>query len=60
MKDALLVDSENMDALQALSNLRMVRSNDSEAKIHLTKVYQQIIKIIDVISKQGEATTTIQ
>jgi hypothetical protein len=39
LKDALSVDQNNIDALQSLANLRMVRSKDEEARIHLLKVF---------------------
>ena len=34
-----------MDALQALGNLRMIRNKDGEAKVHLKKVYEMIMKL---------------
>jgi cytochrome c-type biogenesis protein CcmH/NrfG len=39
IKEALKVDSNNVDALQSLANLRMIRDKDDEAKVHLTKVF---------------------
>mmetsp|Transcript_16103 Transcript_16103/g.27210 ORF Transcript_16103/g.27210 Transcript_16103/m.27210 type:complete len:109 (-) Transcript_16103:566-892(-) len=39
LKDALDIHSENVDALQSLANLRMVRNNYDEARGHLMKVY---------------------
>jgi Tfp pilus assembly protein PilF len=39
LKDALSVDQNNIDALQSLANLRMVRSKDEEARVHLLKVF---------------------
>ena len=32
LRDALIVDKDNIDALQSLANLRMVRNKDKEAK----------------------------
>lgn len=40
LKEALNVDQNNIDALQTLANLRMVRSKDDEARPHLIKVCQ--------------------
>lgn len=45
LKEALSMDQDNIDALQTLANLRMVRSKDDEAKPHLIKVFNQIQKI---------------
>jgi hypothetical protein len=39
LRDALIVDKDNIDALQSLTNLRMVRDKDKEAKQHITKVF---------------------
>lgn len=47
LKAALEKDSENIDALQSLGNLRMIRNKDDEAKIHLGRVYKQIMQIKD-------------
>ena len=45
LKEALKQDEENIDALQSLANLRMVRNKDQEAKSLLFKVYNQILAI---------------
>ena len=45
LAEALKVDENNIDALQTLCNLRMIRHKDKEAKVHLDKVYQQIREI---------------
>jgi hypothetical protein len=51
LRDALIVDKDNIDALQSLANLRMVRNKDKEAKQHIVKVYQTIIKIRDFMNE---------
>ena len=43
LHEALKIDGTNIDALQSLANLRMIRDKDAEAKQHLSKVYEIII-----------------
>ena len=43
LNEALKIDPNNIDAMQSLGNLRMVRSKDEEARVHLVKVYHQIL-----------------
>jgi hypothetical protein len=50
-------DPENIDALQSLGNLRMVRNKDDEAKVHLGKVYKQIMKFKERENDLGSMTT---
>ena len=57
LKDALDTDQNNIDALQSLANLRMVRSKDEEARIHLLKVFQSIQKIRDSSNETGNGTS---
>jgi hypothetical protein len=45
LKDALAHDSTNLDALQCLANLRMLRNKDDEAKELLCKVVEQIMAL---------------
>ena len=45
LKEALVVDPTNVDALQSLANLRMIRNNDVEAKEYLTQVVASILSI---------------
>lgn len=45
LKEALSVDSNNVDALQSLANLRMIRDKDAEAKVHLTKVFDIVMEL---------------
>lgn len=42
LKEALKMDSHNIDALQSLANLRMIRNKDDEARELLGLVYTQI------------------
>ena len=57
LKDALSTDQNNIDALQSLANLRMVRTKDEEARIHLLKVFHQVQRIRDETGKAGNGTT---
>jgi hypothetical protein len=45
LKEALKMDSHNIDALQSLANLRMIRNKDDEARELLGLVYAQIRSI---------------
>jgi hypothetical protein len=45
LKEALLIDSQNLDALQCLGNLRMLRTKDKEAVKLLTKVADKVCEI---------------
>lgn len=45
LQKALEKEPDNMDALQSLGNLRMVRNKDGEAKVHLGKVYQKMMRL---------------
>ena len=51
MKEALAVDNSNIDALQSLANLRMIRNNDEEARGYLTTVYQKTIAISEKLAE---------
>ena len=44
LKEALSTDGQNIDALQSLGNLRMIRNKDAEAKKYLNEVYNIIMK----------------
>ena len=50
---ALQIDAQNIDALQALANLRMLRGKDKES---VTLLMQVVRKIADIQDKIEEST----
>lgn len=56
LKEALSIDGQNIDALQSLGNLRMIRNKDDEAKKYLNTVYNIIMKIKKDVDQQESAS----
>ncbi len=45
LKEALSLDTDNLDAMQGLANLRMLRTRDKEAVELLSRVAVRIVEI---------------